>query len=286
MHTSEKPHVYLIRIGKDNPGITDGKPKKYIGKHTAGNILYVGSGSAFSDYNIPNECSPEKLKELDVKRRVIETFDTAEEAGEKETELLRLVKNDKRKLDRYINKAFFENGHLSSLPGKTGTHGRRGGEKRNDPEERKAYNRERYLIRKQKQQEYKMSEDYLYQFGKVAAEKKDIEGINLFGSLRFSGDNTATKDGKLSTEAQRSKNVRMSFTDYDPKVGRYVYGELKSTDGFTKVPKNYTGADRLPKLLNKFGAKPIPNSIVVGAKGKWENGKPMKWYKEIDETTD
>ena len=29
----------------------------------------------------------------------------------------------------------------------------------------------------------------------------------------------------------------MSFTDYDPKVGRYVYSELKSTDGFTKVPK-------------------------------------------------
>ena len=86
MHTSEKPHVYLIRIGKDNPGINDGKPRKYVGKHTTGNTLYVGSGSAFSDYNIPKEASPEKLKEIDVKRRVIGEFDTAEEAGKKAIE--------------------------------------------------------------------------------------------------------------------------------------------------------------------------------------------------------
>ncbi len=207
MHTSEKPHVYLIRIGKDNPGINDGKPRKYVGKHTAGNILYVGSGSAFPDYNIPTECSPEKLKEIDVTRRVIGVFDTAEEAGKKETELLRLVKNDKRKLDRYINKAFFENGHLSSLPGKTGTHGERAGANRNDPVARRKYNKKRYLINKQQKQEYKMNKDYLYEGLKLSAEKKDVRGIDLFGSCLFGSEDTPTKSGKEEWFDVKKMNV-------------------------------------------------------------------------------
>ena len=43
-----------------------------------------------------------------------------------------------------------------------------------------------------------MEQHGLYQFGKVAAEKEDIEGINSFEVFGLVSDNTATKDGNHS----------------------------------------------------------------------------------------
>ena len=124
----------------------------YIGIHEGNNIRYAHSSNTVEALGLPNEVDYDNLPP-GWKRRKIFIGETYPQVQAMESKLLKKAYYD-HDWNRYLNKAWWDNGHLFGGAGEDNPgykHGLRGGKNRYDPEVESAYRRELRRENKKKQ---------------------------------------------------------------------------------------------------------------------------------------